>query len=369
MLPAARRPALALILATGLAACAGAPQEARAPGPVDIVAIPAARPELEPLAGADDEPEPSPRARCVIKGGGERVGALRDAPPFDVFTAKTGPAPALRIVASRMVEVRWSDLPRVGSGRARVAIGGQRLVRMQGWAELAGRAFQVRRRAEARAGHVWVRGGSAVEILGVEGGSIRVRADLAFESPRQLDAVTSCDNLVYEPGALPRPEDEKLPAGAQAFPTGQRLDLHAEPGGPALLGIDLEGISRQELVWLEARDGFARVAGEREDLAFDAWVPEAQVVRPRGRSYRLSGRSIGCGIRVERPEPARVKEDAALRVGAEPGGPVIGIVEAGARIHLGEERGDLVAFSFEKREIEAPEGQRMWIARAAVTPP
>jgi hypothetical protein len=252
------------------------------------VALPPAPPELETLLGGADEPEPPRPAGCVLRGGGERANALRDAPPFHVFTRRAAAVPALQIVSTRSVQVTWS-LPRAGAGgRARIALGGQRLVRIDGWADLEGRAFQVRRRADVHPDHVWVRGGSPVEVLGVADGAIRVRADSTFEAPRQVDALTSCDNLVYEPAALPRPEDERLPEGSYAYPSGPRLELHAAPGGPSLLAFTMEAPRAQDLRWIEARDGFARVAGQRGDLEFDAWVPEAQVERPRHRTHRSS---------------------------------------------------------------------------------
>jgi hypothetical protein len=61
-----------------------------------------------------------------------------------------------------------------------------------------------------------------------------------------------------------------------------------------------------------------------------------------------------------------VLRDAEIRVGAEPGGDPVGLVEEGAKVVLGEERGQLVAFSFEEREIVAPEGKRFWVHKSAV---
>jgi hypothetical protein len=61
-----------------------------------------------------------------------------------------------------------------------------------------------------------------------------------------------------------------------------------------------------------------------------------------------------------------VLHDAELRVGAEPGGAPIGLVEEGAKVHLGEERGRFVAFSFEEREIVPPDGKQFWVPKSAV---
>jgi hypothetical protein len=310
------------------------------------------------------EPEPPRALRCTIRGTGERAPDNGHA-PFEVFASPSAPSPAVVINKPWTVHVTFSDLPRSGSARpAKVTLGGQKLLKLTGWASLAGRTFQVQQRVDVHAGHLWVRGGSRVEILGSDSGRLRVRATTPFEAPAQVEGLTACNNLAYEPVALARREDDKPPQGAHAVLTGLSLHLHTAPRGPALLSL-IPGDEEPALHWIEERDDFVRVAGVKDDIAFDAWVPAAEVERPHGGRLRGSWRSRCGGIRMSVPT-VPVLHDAQIRVGAEPSGDPVGLVEEGAEVVLGEERGQLVAFSFKERELVAPEGKQFWVHKSAV---
>lgn len=359
------RPASLLPLALMLAACGAAPAPAARGAPVADLSLPPA--PVAPVIVEAEEPEPQP-ARCTIRGTGELIDRDVEHPEFAVFTSRSAGAPGLLIHHPWAVHVTWSELPRVhGSGRARIALGGQKLLRLEAWAALDGRTFQIRTRADVHADHLWVRGGSPVEILGVEAGRVRLRAATPFAQPASLETLTACDNLAYQPAALGRRDDDQPQDGLYAVPTGAQLDLHAAPGGPRLITLALRderyGLS---LGWLEARDGFVRVGGSEEDIAFDAWVPAAQVEQPHGIAGMGGWGSTKCGGIDIRQPTVTLPADAEVRVGKTPDSPAIGVVEAGAVVVLGEERGDHVAFQLEEREIGAPEGQQMWVRKAAV---
>lgn len=365
--------ALALPLLLALAACAPSPRPraadaARPATPVIAVDLPPAPAEapLQAALDADDEPErPRPRP-CVIAGSGERRLEGSDR-PFEIFTHRASDAPAVILRRAGGIKVTWSELPGVRGGRrAKVTLGGQKLLRMSGWASLEGRGFQMRRRADVHGEQVWVRGGSAVEIVGVERGQLRVRAATGLAAPAEIDAVTACENVAYEPRALPRVPEEEPPSGVYAVTTGPRLELFAAPGGPLLLALaraDAGGALK--LQWLEARGDFVRVAGVNGNLGFHAWVPRPQVEQPHG-GFGFGSWSSHCGGVRSKLVMAQAVHDAEVTVGAAPGGPVIGVLEAEAEVSTQEESGDFISFSLSEREIVAPEGKQFWVRKSAL---
>lgn len=361
------RRALLLPLLAVPAACAASPAPLPGRAAVAEVSLPPAAPAEPVQDDGADEAEPQ-RSRCVVRGTGERIVADRGTRPFEVFASSSAAAPVVVVHQPWAVHVTWSELPVAGrSRRARVGLGGQKLLRLDGFASLAGRTFQIRRRADVHAGHVWIRGGSAVEILGVEGGRVRVRAETGFAAPAQLDALAACGDLVYEPAELPRSDEDERPAGEIAVATGPNIDLHAAPGGPRLLTVTPgEQHEGPMLSWLEERSGFVRVSGGEGDVILDGWVPASQVEQPYALGLGSVSSSTRCGgLRMRKPL-VTVERDAEAWAGAGADGAAIGVVEAGARLELGEERGEHVAFEFEDKEIGAPEGKRLWIRKAAV---
>lgn len=364
------RPTLALPLLLALAACAPSPRPraaaARPAAPVFDVQLPPA-PAEAPLE-VDDEPEPARRRHCVITGTGEHpLEDIDSRRPFEIFTSRASDSPAAIVRRTAGINVTWSELPGVRGGRrAKVALGGQKLLRMSGWASLEGRGFQMRRRADVHGEQVWVRGGSDVEIIGMERGQLRVRAATTLAAPAEVDALTACENVVYEPRALPRIQEEEPPKGVYAVTTGPRLELHAAPGGPLLLALTrADDQDRLKLQWLEARGDFVRVAGVNGNLGFHAWVPAPQVEQPHGGFGIGFGRSHCGGVRGILIS-ARAVHDAEVTVGTAPGGPVIGVLEAEAEVSTEEERGDYISFSFSEREIIAPEGKAFWVLKSAL---
>ena len=315
--------------------------------------------EVEPL----DE---APALGCRIAGAGEvhlahDRGAGR---PFELFAATRGEAPPLAVVRyPHAVHVVWSDLPSVVVGtRARVHLGEQGLLRIDAFASLAGRLFQLVGRADVVVGHLWLRRGAAVEILGGVGERLRVALFWPDVSVRSLRADVACEALVFDPAPLavdpavaPPPGQDRLRA------PGGRLSLSAAPGEAPLGEIPL---GDAEFGGLERRGGAVHVVGSHGGLAFDGWVSTADVA-PGSDLLSAWGRGSGSSTTTH---TVAVSRDAPFGVGASPPGEPLGTIERGAEIALDASGGEVGSFVLKGHEIEPAPGLRFWVRLADVAP-
>ncbi len=355
-----RRPTLLFFLLS--AACS-------APSSVEQVRVVLAR--SAPLPASVAAVQRAPRSTCVIVGDGERLSGAEDPPPFDLFTAADARAPALVVEGSSSVAIAWSELPRYpGSNhRARVALGGQRLVRFTGWASLSGRGFQIRLRAFDRTGHLWATGGSRAEVLGAAGKEIVLRVATGFAEPSRLEVTTGCANVAYHPFNLPVTHDVDAPStGLVVENRAARIALADAPKGPAVASFVLPADTTLRLPVLEARSGWIRIAAEYQGIGFDGWVPGASMDQPMGIGLGGISTSSHCGgVSSSTNPPLRVTADTPLYTGAEPAPLEGAVVESGALVRFdGEQRGHLRSFHFETGEIAAPDGQHLWVDEQAV---
>jgi hypothetical protein len=358
------RRAAAAFCALALTACA------HAPAPAVLVAVPtggATTPVLAP-------PEPAERTvtagACVVDGNGEHLGH----DPFVVYEAVDGGRrPVVLVAAPASVHVRWSALPPPGAGDARSAradLAGQGL-RLEGWAELKGRTFQIQARARVLGKRVWIRGGSDVELVGEDARGVWVRARTELATPETVDGVLACADVLYVGDDVPevatdRPEDSG-PFVESSVPKLALLDepaawaarLEIEPGDLILSAV-------------EHRSGYVRVTGSTGRVSFDAWVQEG-TVHPV-RILHGHGADAGWGTSVGHGWSSRwrrgtVRADTPLLLGHAGESPrkTTAVVEKGTRVVITRVGGGATAdFFFDHRKLVPPEDATFHLDETAV---
>ena len=246
---------------------------------------------------------------------------------------------------------------------AKVVVHGEGLT-IDGWASLAGQEFYVRRAVALVPGHLWVPPGGRVSVLGTSGPTIAISVDTPFAAPRSVEALSSCDLF----GA--RDETTRAAAGPPyAIPTGRGVALRSGPRGAVVFSFAPEATSLW--VWLGSQGGYTHIAGGQPPwqvalgdtpLLFDGWVTDAEV---RRTDQEPGDRDSGCGITdVNDQCPCDLPlHDAPFYVAALPGAEPIGTVAKGTALSLGEQRGELVAFTTVNRVVIPPPGQQFWIRR------
>ncbi|MBI4951950.1 MAG: hypothetical protein HY908_07950 [Myxococcales bacterium] len=352
------RLAVLVALSLGLG-CAPAPHAPEALPERASAAMPMV--ELAPPAVAAvtaSGPEPAAPSTCRIAGAGELASYDGvQAPRFELFAGPAGGRPRAVVRYPSVVPAVWSELPPVTALelRARVAIDGQKLVRIAAHASLAGRAFQLLRRAEVVPGTLWLRRGARVELRGVDGPELHVA--LLAPAPNDLRAVTDCAGVGYEPKRVESARSDAPPSTEGSLrPTGERLSLHASPDGPRIAELHLG--AQGTLGALERRAGWVRVAGGDRELAFDAWAPAAEVAPYEPGDLTLSGSGSGS---TTTSHTVPVPRDLPLSVGSAPPGDPLGVLLAGARVAVLARDAGYARIVLEGREIEPGDGLSFFV--------
>ncbi len=302
---------------------------------------------------------------CVVRGTGETSG--EGTKPFRVFTSRTDVDPALIVLQREPVHVAWHDFPRAGTrGRVMALFGGQSLLRLDGYAELAGRSFQLTHRAVVATDHIWVRAGRVVELTGIDDGALVVSSPTEALAPKSVLARALCADVVYQQDAL-EPEADATTAGDEIL-LAQTAHLYDAPNGKQLMMLGTDYLNATKV---EQRGGFARVVSSTGALAFDAWIRKREVVVDRGIG-RLSGIGLtetgtsSCGSGSSRI--GTVIRETPLRIGVSAAAPSTGWIERDARVDISQSvmlKGEAwVAVHFVSREFEPASNKNFWIAEA-----
>ncbi len=307
---------------------------------------------------------PSGPSGCVVKGAGETFGL--GTKTFRVFTSRTDLEPALIVERPESIHVAWHDFPRAGTrGRAMASLGGQSLVRLDGYAELEGRRFQLTHRAIVAADHIWVRAGRTVELTGIDDDdALVVSSPTESFAPKTVRARAQCDDVVYQPDEL-TPEADVITAGDEVL-LAPTTHLYDTPNGKQLLTL---GTSYLNATKVDSRGGFVHIVASTSALAFDAWIPQRDVVADRAlgsiSGIGMTGGS-SCGWGWSRI--GTVIRETPLRIGTSPTVASTGAIERDARVHIAQsvtvEGEPWIAVSFVSREIEPAPTKSFWIAEA-----
>jgi hypothetical protein len=263
------------------------------------------------------------------------------------------------VVVVHSARVTWSGFPPPDAPgqRARIDLGGQRLMRLRGFASLHEASFLLRRRLDVVPGHLWLHAATPLEVLGEDANGLVVvpgRDAEAGARPRVTIACRDVDYATHIDGAARRPRARDAPL---VHLKTDDAPLSVAPGGCAFTSLS----TREGLHEIERRDGFVRVRGGTY-VGFDGWLRASDVRRDPGeRSW-----GPGCGP----PDDVDVCPDA-IRVVADTTpvfvrGAEIGAMEAGAQVVAGERRGDLVAIELLGREVTAPDGERFFVRASAL---
>ncbi len=312
------------------------------------------------LAETPDAPVAS--AECVIRGAGEIGGSQEH--PFFIYPTRADLRPALIVQHPRDLHVTWSSLPKPGAAaRAQVSLGGQALVRLSAWASLEGRHFQVRERAAIEDDHAWIRRGRTVSLLGFDDNQAIVSSPTELHAPTTLRAHTACENVAYEPDSLPQ---ETVDSRNQDVLLARTVHLYASPGGRPLFAVTEDYLRATKIA---SDHNFVHVTFGTATMAFDAWIPNNEI-----SANDRSTMGVGFGLRgmgtsgYGWSRTGTVLRDTELRVGRTPRAAIIGVVESKARVWMGTrairqsaDRADYVSIGFLSREIEATNGEMMWI--------
>jgi hypothetical protein len=346
----ADRPAWLLVLA-GALSCAPP-----ALAPLAKVALSAPRPGVPWPEGVPPCTLPATSGESMCAGG------------YAVFASREATAEIAIVERPSAMQATWSALPLVGAlRRAKVELRGRGL-RLTGWADLEGREFSLRRRVDIVKDHLWAPPQTPVEIVGTSGARVVVAVRTPFQQPEQMEAWTTCDNLIRSTDSE-EPAREAAPEGvAVARAEAGRVDLRSAPGGPVLLSFEVSP-DWQGIAWLEQSGGHARIAGGRtvwtghaEDatILFDGWASIEQVKKSPKRE---PDRDSGCHPLddVDSCPVPRALREATFSVGVAPGGAASGVLERGAELVLGERRWPHVAFEVPGKVVVAPKGKRFWM--------
>ena len=341
-----RRVGLAFLFVSSLAGCAHvAPVEA-------VVSLP------PPVAAVAT---PSSSSHCTIHGDGELAGEDAGV-DFDLFRGPASATPALRITMTSMVAVTWSEIPAARSpARARVEIGGQKLIRAHAYADLVGRGFQLRRRGYQVTDQVWIDGGVMVELLGAENDRLLVRRRSGLDEPIFFEARVPCGDVAYEPEPLEVPPEAEVATSDRVHAPGRVLHLSTGPGIASFLTVTAS--ERQGFDVVERRSGSVRILFGGDGVGFDAWVPANEVDVQR-YGYGSSGGSSSCGGSGARSRQVTVKTESAVLLGPKHELLDDAVFEVGALMEITDETDDLYQVQFPEHEIDAPDG--MWLSKRAV---
>ena len=300
-------------------------------------------------------------SHCTIHGNGELVGDDSGV-DFDLFRSPASATPALRIAMTSVIAVTWSEIPAARSPtRARVEIGGQKLIRAHAYADLVGRGFQLRRRGYQVTDHVWIDGGVTVELLGAENDRLLVRRRSGLTEPIFFEARVPCGDVAYEPEPLEVPPEAEVATSDSVHAPGRVLHLSTGPGIASFLTVNTRDALALDVV--ERRSGSVRILFGGDGVGFDAWVPanEVEVLR---YGYGSGGGSSSCGGSGHRSRQVTVKTESAVLIGAKHELLDDAVFEVGALMEITYETDDLYQVQFPQHEIDAPDG--MWISKRAV---
>ncbi|NUP04957.1 MAG: hypothetical protein HOW73_02735 [Polyangiaceae bacterium] len=357
-----KRPAIALAL---LAACA--PPASILDGTdgatVELTACP---------AGGVTTDEPIERTLpCSLRAHASGVG---------LFVAADAATPVANIEFYANVPVKLRDpLPfeRGKAARARVELESNGFLQFQGWVALDGIDLRARRRIEIVSGHVWLRAGAVVNVLGARDSGVVVRSGDECSQDEEFEVSVQCEDLesALQPSRAPGPPDSPGFKGEQVWikREGNKrnvLDLLATPiaNGCVVQQIDL---SDSSMTAVERQGDFVRVMGGR-DLQFDGWAPVHELTT----ADPTVDRSSCCGppdlvdrCPVETRNVRSGPEPVEVRVGADPNtSAAIGFAEAGAEVDVVDRRDGFVAVLPARRHILPARDQSFWIAESALVP-
>lgn len=287
---------------------------------------------------------------------------------YTLFPSREATAEIAIVARPSAMQATWSALPLVGATRrAKVELRGRGL-RLTGWADLEGREFSLRRRVDIVKDHLWAPPETPVEIVGTSGAGVVVAVRTPFRQPEQVEAWTTCDNLIRPTDRAELAPEAAAEGVAAARPKAGRVDLRSAPGGPVLLSFEVRP-DWQGIAWLEEGEGHARIAGgrtvwtdhaETATILFDGWASIEQVEKVPKRE---PDRDSGCEPLddVDSCPVPRASREATFSVGEAPGGAASGVLERGAALVLGERRWPHVVFEVPGKVVVAPKGQRFWM--------
>jgi hypothetical protein len=231
----------------------------------------------------------------------------------------------------------------------------------------------IQRRVDVVPGHVWIPKGAIVEIYGMNGDQLVVRAESPFGRPSGVEATVGCDNV----GSFARRDEPKPPPNARKLKLAKRaIALSSAPGGPVLVGFEPSDALPPDgptILELERRAGFVRIRATRPagncdfdfvSATFDGWIPEDAVERELGpkESERSSCDGSDRTDSCSKYSPV-VTHSVPVFAGERPEGTCIGILRPSARVHVSPEgaRDGFMPFSFDDHGIEAVKGS-FWVA-------
>ena len=250
------------------------------------------------VAGARAEGAAS--AGCVLRG------ATPMAKGAEIWDAAAG-GKALARFTGAPVELRVSEIPADGGGRARVATSTGQGLRIEGYLSTASVPTFTVRDVAVVPSHVWITAAQRVRVVGATEGALTVERTVAGSAGQVVRGTAACVAFALAPAGR-RPVD--VPGDGRGYTMKEAtLDVFPAPGGASVFTLRMTDASG-ELFWsTESRGGFVRVAS-RGDLD----------------GPRLALDPLPAVVRATRDVPVRAHRDERERP--------IGVVEAGAEIYV-----------------------------------
>ena len=280
------------------------------------------------VAGARAEGAAS--AGCVLRG------ATPMAKGAEIWDAAAG-GKALARFTGAPVELRVSEIPADGGGRARVATSTGQGLRIEGYLSTASVPTFTVRDVAVVPSHVWITAAQRVRVVGATEGALTVERTVAGSAGQVVRGTAACEAFALAPAGR-RPVD--VPGDGRGYTMKEAtLDVFPAPGGASVFTLRMTDASG-ELFWsTESRGGFVRVAS-RGDLAIEGWARArdlAALKKGEMMDQAASPQAVFDGPRLALdPLPAvvRATRDVPVRAHRDEKERPIGVVEAGAEIYV-----------------------------------
>lgn len=319
---------------------------------------------------ASDPPPPRAAFACTVRGDGD----LDDALVLHADRALS--KPRVVIAAESGVQLALTELGK-GDSVARARIGGQGLVRSEGYCRFTRDALRFRHDVSAMGGFAtFSQGGGVDAVLQENGDRLEISIHTRLEQPAEVRHAVPCADLRWgwvSSGVRMEPREDGLivtqwEEHALRHP---RLTLHESPASSERLELVFRAGDDDKAVALERRGDWVRVS-VHSGAQFRGWVHVDELVLPAkqmGAMTTAAGTHRTTRPRM-RPVPtpvATLRSETPLYLAEGDAISRVGTAEAGVSVRPGAVRGEWVEIAFDSGYVVAPDRTTFLVAREAVS--
>lgn len=272
---------------------------------------------------------PAPDAVCRVSGTSAVPTLLRAEAGHAI--ARTSGLPVgvtLRPRLGKTVRATFSSPPQ-GSG-----------VHVEAHVEARDVPLRLSARVAAVPDHLWIAAGAPVSVVSVGESTVQVAA-ASKEGLGKVVAEVPCVDVVVGTPALAN----VIVDGKPFHPRGKELHLFSTPSAPSAVALLVPPSPELVTVWAVGSSGDRRHVVYEDWIAFDAWVPETELLAGEGGDCDDCGGALfdaedSCGGQPsddgcpDGDELVKVRKETPLHATPGPDGEVIGWVDLGAEVYV-----------------------------------